>query len=289
MATAKATAPHRPTVRVFPTWGDALRCVETQPRGVTSRASETGDYHFCRTHSLSEALALAHSGWEAGAVDARAISSVLEARLLPRIVKDDINYDVEGMALDVARLTAGEPEHWICVTESTERGHGAKHVQITVELGVSCGIRAESITARGAALCALVTLLEYADCRVELWAQQSSGQERVEFVDRIRVKAYDQPLDEARVAFALSHPSMLRRICFALMERPANDAIAPVCQRITSASYGRPLSHHDDEASLNVIGMDLADGHVDWNNTASVEAWIIAELAKSGVILADAD
>lgn len=284
------SAKHRPVVRVFPTWGDALRCVETTPRSPgAGRASETGDRSFTHTRSLADAMTLAHSGWKEGADKARAISSVIEARLLPRIVKEDVNYDVEGMAFDVARYIEGEPEHWVRMEESTERGVGAKHVQICVELGVSCGIGAESIIARGAALCALVTLLEYADCRVELWAQQSSGQERVEFVDRIRVKAYDQPLDEARVAFALSHPSMLRRVCFALMERPLAACQAIADKLTAGGSYGRPLAYNDDEASLNVVGMDLADGRVEWNNIAEVEAWIIAELAKAGVIMSDAD
>ena len=70
-----------------------------------------------------------------------------------------------------------------------------------------------------------ITLCEYTD------ASQGKGKFLIEFP----IKKAGQPLDIDRCAYAMVHPSMLRKICFALTETE------PKAEGGWSGGYGRPI------------------------------------------------
>jgi hypothetical protein len=279
-----------PLIFQFPTWGDYLRHLETAPTcagpaSCSSKRADLSTIEFTGTNSWEDAMRLAHNGWREGAERAAAITRRLEARIIHRIVRDDYTFDVEGLAFHLDRYLAGEPEHFIRIDESTVQGTD-RHVRIAVNNAISCGVKPEAVITRGAILTALVELLEYAGMGVELWlvdaAAKSSSETRPVFVYSVKLKAYDQPLDPPRIAFALAHPSSLRRLGFRMLET-SHESMSG----LVNHCYGYPVDYVPDGTSIYAEKC-RADGPITWwRDPARAEAWILARLAKQGVTLTD--
>jgi hypothetical protein len=288
-----------PQVTEWNTWGEFVDAAErgepTPNVGERSSRRESSSQHWDLGCGFDKALKLARDGWQEGREKAADIARRLENRVMHRIVKEDVNYDVEGMGFDVARFLNGEPEHWIKPEEHTmTSAHGNRHVKLVVNVAASCGVSGDAILARGATLAALVELLEYADTRVELWTVDAhastyypdGGKSSAPpiSVNMVKVKAFDQPLDPGRIAFALAHPAMLRRLCFSMMEQ-SDESIAKFVT--SSHSYGYPTDWQPDDCSIYVGSSRYWDTGADWTSPESCEAWVLARLAQQGIILRD--
>ena len=82
-------------------------------------------------------------------------------------------------------------------------------------------IDTETINRRGSVVLALIELLEYAGCRVELtmvYAGQSHVNNKSLVTETIRLKSFEQPLSHTRLAFIALHPAAFRRIQFRAYE-----------------------------------------------------------------------
>lgn len=273
----------------FKSFAEYIHAAETREKVPgTCNSSHDGDAYFTGTNSWADAVKLARDGWPQGTERVNAISRRLEAKVLHRIVREDTRYDVEGMGFDVARYLDGEPEHWVQPEESTFAVEGQRHVKIEVSMMCSGGISADIIMRRGAAIAALVELLEYSGQRVELWLTSANAGHNGHLgnpvhVTHIRVKAYDQPLDPARVAFALVHPSTFRRFMFALQEGARPDLAK---RSLGVSGYGCVTNAvKEDDTSIYLPAMFYGDER--WESEDSAETWILAILAKQGVELRD--
>lgn len=281
----------------FQSWGAFVAYVATTtPTVAGGLSSHDPASSWNGNVSWARSLALAVEGWTEGEQRIRELSRRLEAHITHRIVREEFNYDVEGMAFDVARFLNGEPEHWIRPEEATvTTDHGSKHVKLVVNISASSAVSPEAIIARGAAVAALVELLEYADHRVEVWiTNPSSAAHRYGeayappiYVCDVKVKSFDQPLDMGLLAFALAHPATLRRLMFAAQECADPSIVKYVTH---SNSYGYPTENDaaKAEAGIYLPGSKLWDSAADWTSPESVETWILAELAKQGIVLRDA-
>lgn len=276
----------------FPTWEAYVTACETRPPcpGASRSSHEQGRGDWHGTDTWGEALKLARDGYKEGTERVRNIARRLETRIIHRIVREDVRYDVEGMGFDIARYLDGEPEHWVQPEESTFAVEGQRHVKIEVSVSVSCGIGTETIARRGAAIAAAVELLEFAGTRVELWTVDAgSGRTangEANFIARTRVKAYDQPLDMSRVAFALVNAANTRRLHFALQESTRHEICVGKGIGTHAGAYGYPTDapKHDD-TSVYLPAMVYGDPR--WASEDSAEAWILSMLAEQGVVLAD--
>lgn len=279
----------RDDIMTFDTWGAFVTQAEKVGTQLRGSAREVSDHRnsWAGTRTMDEAIKQARYGWKEGEEKVRTLARRLEVKVINRIVREDVNYDVEGMTFDVSRYLNGEPEHWVCIEESTMQMHGQRHVKIMVCVAVSCGVDPETIIARGAAITALIELLEYAGQRVELWiadAESSDVSAHPRYQRYTKVKAYDQPLDVARTAFAVASPACQRRLGFSLMEQ-TNDATANYIGPYYGISVDVPADKREDVSLY--FGKMQGTTNVAWSNPAAAEAWIIAELAAQGVVLRD--
>lgn len=183
------------------------------------RASHFGSYTF------DQAVALAKTGWAEGAARVSDIRSSLDRYVEASKVQacQQFAWDVVGDFVDVGRVLSGEPE--ACGSYSqceTGRFGSQRVVRLYANLGVSAGVKAEAIFARGAVVLAAVDILESLGLRVELWAakatSRSSGAPAQHQVE-VLVKAANQPVDVDRLAFVLCHNASLRRLFWSHQER----------------------------------------------------------------------
>lgn len=254
--------------------------------GERSSSNDEGREAFTGTVDMAQAVKLAKEGWEAGTQAIAKVSSALVDKVAYKIVRTDYVYDVaDGFTFDVARVCANEPEHWVRTEEYEAVGKSTRFVRIQLNCCVSGAIDKSVITARGARVAALVELLEYAGCRCEVLVGAKTGHGTrndggTYAVARVLVKAFDQPLDVGRLAFALAHPSMLRRMMFGVWEH----ASEPIRRRLgitRGGGYGHVCEFEHEE---DVIYLDGAVyGESEWTSEANAIEWCMKKLKEHGV------
>lgn len=217
---------------------------------------------------LEAAFQMARTGWAEGMKQAEEISRPLVETIVGQLERSDIVYDVEGIAVDIGRFLAEEPEVWIRFENEIVSSPCASPRLITIvhNCSESSRVDADSIMSKGAHVMALIQALEYAGHRVELTVLAFASQEGT---CSVTVKQFDQPLDNALTIYALAHPSMLRRLGFIYAENMSNGA-----QKVVGSSYGRPTNPESDAD----IKVHSRVGVIDMG-------WIVQELAKQGVTL----
>jgi hypothetical protein len=128
-----------------------------------------------------------------------------------------VAHEVGGAYPDVPLYVAGEVCHM--VNEGDQLGE-KPIVKLIVNTAASCAISGERLINRGAAITALVDEIESAGNSCEIIATWPANARRggAFYAPMVRIKAAGEivPIDD--LAFALGHPSMVRRVFFGLLE-----------------------------------------------------------------------
>lgn len=274
----------------YPTWGDYVRraahvsTYKTHACASQERNHPSDSYWDLRS-GFAGAIKLAEEGWPEAEEMVSRLSSALFDQVSSRIERDYPMYDVEGdYSVDMARYLQGIPECVMYLQRTPVDGPERKMIRVVVNGFVSCGVSAEIYKARGAAIVALVNLLEFAGHGVELDVVFpmgcSDGPRQVR--TWVRVKNADQPVDIGRCAFALAHPSMFRRLQFSVMEQ-----LPPEHARFVGAlggGYSTPLDvYGSDRGDLYISRTGLYDAS--WSSPAAAEKWVLDQLQAQGVTL----
>jgi hypothetical protein len=274
-ASAPGAAPHHVSLtQRFGSVSELLAyAVAKQGANIIATAQSGGGW--TGAHSFVDALALARDGWHEGAVLADAASSALVSNVKALTTLPVPYLDVVGQSVDVGAYLSGEPEAFIAFRSEASQAPGSRVIRISYHCGVSGGVDASVIVARGAATLALVRILETVGYSVELiltfGSTPAGGSARQQA--SAPLKAADQPLDVERLAFWLAHPAALRYLVFAVFDGWG-----------VSVSGNRPA---DVSAELrgDVHISEATAGNVQWSSAASAHAWILARLADQGVSL----
>lgn len=276
----------------FANWTELLTFATTEPASVdhesSRRSASYGDY-FTNTKTWEDAVKLATFGWT-GIGDAISnLSDSLVKHLSQYILIPETRYAQEGAILDVARWLDGEPEHWMIRDESESTNTGNRVAHVVYNMSASAGVSTEAMKAKGAAIAALVRLLDFSGIRTELDVISVVGYSYYDGCDacefRVHMKSASQDLDYDLMAFALAHPSMFRRIGFSILESFPK----PLAEKYRFTERGHfsyPCDYSSDLANkYNVyIGSSMA-GEPYWQSTEDVQEWILKQLTKAGVNL----
>jgi hypothetical protein len=130
---------------------------------------------------------------------------------------DAVAHEVGGAYPDVPLYVAGEVCHM--VNDGDQLGE-KPIIKLIVNTAANCSITGERLINRGAAITALVDEIESAGNSCEIIATWPAKARRggAFYAPMVRIKAAGEivPIDD--LAFALGHPSMVRRVFFGLLE-----------------------------------------------------------------------
>lgn len=241
----------------------------------TSRQDANGGWFG--TETFADACELAFNGWSEGTQRISNLAERISERVSRRVVAHGMDLWEEGGEVDVAAYLDGERA---CMWTWTEQDNKRPIVHVTVNVAASSHVTADEYTVAGAVAAALVDALESAGRRVELTVycaiQMGSDPGRVVFGTQL--KRAEEPTDLGAIAYALAHPSMLRRTLFSVMER------TPAKWRnhfdfYSGRGYGRPGDvpdelHGDVHLELSGAARRTIDENYDW---------IMQQLANQGV------
>jgi hypothetical protein len=214
----------KPTHRfAFDRFDDYVAEVSTIAPSKARESHATGQHSFYWTETWDEAAGLAKNGWAEGASRVAEIRASLDHLVAAANQSvQEFAWDITGDFYDIGRVLSGESEcaGSYVTNDQGGRSGSARVVRLYANLGVSGCVSAEALFARGACVLAAVDVIEALGVRVELWACKNSntdGKSNWHQVE-VLVKAANQPADVDRLAFAISHPSFLRRFLWAHSE-----------------------------------------------------------------------
>jgi len=239
----------------------------------------TGSKDFTGTEDFASAVTIARHGWPEGARRVRDIAGGLQHNLEAHIVKQASYYDIEGADVNVGRYLDGNPDCMINFRKAERTGSPVVTISVNASLGGGHGT--DIIEARGAAIAALVDLMEMAGVRVELWAGSlTQGRSKTDtYAQRVCIKQANDALDIDRVAFCLAHPSFLRRLSFAERDLCSDDT-----QRKAmgygkfDGGYGMAIEIIDPDMQLHVPSYN--NDSRNWKHSDAAKNWIIEQLKK---------
>lgn len=261
--------------RDFDSFADFVTAAETGASELPDSGRSSRDSRsWSGTDSFDECITLARNGWQGGRDDVEAMRQDIQARGDSRIA-DAVVYDVAGDEADVDRMLSGEPE-FMRRFESVEVPQSGRIVKVVVNITASGSVKRDNYIRRGAAALVLIDALESAGLRCEVViAERCEGIGGTFYATAVVKRAQDS-VDVDTLAFAVAHPSVLRRLIFSLMEQ--GDKAQRDAWNVTSARYGHPREL--DETDRGNVYLPALLPENDFNTIREARAWIAREVAR---------
>jgi len=213
-----AFAPKNPPMFAgFRSFPDLIEFVENIPASISTDRADGRNVGWDRSKlewsgspSMGAALDLARNGWHKGTALALEASDIISGDHATQRVR---RFAVAGGRVNVGRMLSGNPLHMV----SRPRQDGRKVITLFVELFMSSGITAENAIIRAAAVAAMADVLASNGYSCEIVGVcMSKSRKGLGSQIAVQIKEAGEPLNIENVAFALGHPSMFRRFCFAV-------------------------------------------------------------------------
>lgn len=269
----------------FSSWREFIEYSASCP-SECDRHSRTGDDDWCGDLTFDQAVSVGRYGWPDGVRDARPYVESLIDKVGATLERFELEYDVEGQLVDVARYLDGEPECMIRFNPVLVEGAGYRHLKVVVNMTFSAGIPAQDIINRGRAIAALIELLELSGhrCEVTVVHEISTYGGPKRWGASIMVKEFDDNLDLDRITYAVTHPSVLRRHLFSVQE-----AMPPNVRRsmgVPDGGYGQPAdSPSEERGDIYVRCVSTSGYNGEFSTEAQSITWIKDHLKAQGVVL----
>lgn len=222
--------------------------IETQPTNDSvfrECHSRTGDYSFCKTHSLSEAENFCKYGYHEDFEKIVTLKHKLEKYIkMSKSKSRQFNYYV-GYAPDVKAYLEGNP-----LSMLNKENPKRKHIDIYYNSAILGDVSSEQIFNRGAVTLCLVEILENMGFSVGLNVFTMSGCDGQIHYAKFKLKRSGERLNVQKLFFPLCNPSFLRRLVFRLRE------VTPDIKYGWSDGYGRTCN---DAIIRDIIDLNKND------------------------------
>lgn len=195
----------------YPTMVEFVEHLRTLPRRGSEHFNEGSLWSGgSLTYSIEDAFRLATHGWPEATRRATELSRRLSDRVVTLSGENEepvIGFDVTGGAYDAGARIVGVPECWGTVAPVRAR----RGVRIVANIDASGGVSNETLIQRGAAVGALVMVMQARGhaVTVDVLCPDGSFSKRGCFV-RVADGGSGSIVDIDKIVFALAHPAMLR-------------------------------------------------------------------------------
>lgn len=202
-------------------WGNAnnIWCEKSSQRGAT----------------MAEARKMAREGWPEGAETARRLHAGMQVSMPQR--QRLARFDVAGAVPHVARAIAGNPASMRRLVASETRQRPV--LTLVCDISNSWCEAPENMLAHAVATAGVVDFLEEGGFRCEVITVARVCRSDVIGTEiAVRLKAAEQPVSLAAMAYGLGHPAFYRRLMFAVWYGHAE--VAPIKQGLGGVEVTRP-------------------------------------------------
>ncbi len=256
--------------RSFDSWGGFVDAAVAGGKPGDSSHSER-DRYWDLGVGWDGAVRLAREGWPDGQAKVREVSGEVLRSVVGQVSGRRRVLDVAGHRCHIGRFLSGDPR---CMVSIRRAARSARVVRLVATISASYCVKAEDFVRRGAAVAAVVDVLEASGVRCEVVVGvcvSRGGQGR--HMTGVLVKPADQALDIDLLSFALAHPATLRRLWFGFVEGEPEPIREYFRFSSKAGSYGRPetyASEVQDSCAINVLGFESPV----WKNDVAMAAWV---------------
>ena len=246
---------------VFGSWSEFTQQLDTH--GIARQwgsfpSSQSSASEWNGNVSYLEARELAEHGWPEGVRLIQQVSDEVAPYALRPQQRPQWEYTHAGFLPSMAAYVAGAPEHMLIRTQADDPTRPV--VRIVCSVTASAHIPADVLVRRGAAVLSVLDYLESSGTRVELTLfdgghERTKQNSHVRYESLIVLKRPDEHVDIDRLAFALVHPAMLRKLLFKLRE---------ACPELRTAgafgSYGSICEYKPESDEVYLPSLRSTDG-----------------------------
>lgn len=253
------------------------------PEMVSHRVVNVKSDPWYGTNDFPDAVTLARYGWSDGAGLIHRFTEATYDKVSSLVILPEIRYsEVPGMDVDIERYLEGEPQCWRDVRDISREGPG-RAVRVVFNLSASAAVAPRVLMARGAAVAALVQLLELSGVRTEMVVGFCTQNSMCGAEVYVTLKHADEAVDPSTLAFGICHPAMSRRLMLSVIEKFPKQ-VRDSLEIRSYGDYGWPgeLSNRGDLYIGNAV-----TGDIRWANEEVATQWVVKMLAESGVSLKD--
>lgn len=175
--------------------------------------SKQNDKRFTGTSSFDEALELLQHGWDSGT---KQINEGLKVQKSETNIKQKTVYDVTGFQCSVPRYLQGIPTNMVNKRNVKQNN---KIVTINKNITYSSKTSQKEIIEQSVKVIKVADELERKGYRCNINIMFVTRSHSTTSVTKVRIKDSSQKMNIKQMAFPIAHPSMLRRVMFALVER----------------------------------------------------------------------
>lgn len=249
----------------------------SHPKFKESRSRERCDW--AGSKSWEEAVELS-KGWTEGAekferMKAKISNTGNSSRKVTRM------REVGPGGLNMGRYIMDHPQPFATRNDTNAlKGTKGKIVRLYVNISANALIKPDHIERRGAAILSLVDALQRSGRRVEIVAVQAVMNGYAKGYEcHVKIKRPHERTNLPTVAFALAHPSMLRRIVFGA-EEALGDPLFD--EHVGGWGYGNPSEMLDPPKGA--IYLSQIDGF-NWGQDSYARRWVEDQCKAQGVTL----
>lgn len=206
----------------------------------SSLASEKDNFNFTGTKNLKEAKNLCLKGNSGEIEDYIAFNEELKNKFFLKSQKRNFVEDVYGSRLQVSKILTGNPRSMMRLI----RNEPLKYINIWVNCACNWNTDRQAITNRGIIISNMIKLLENNGYKVNLNFYFLAIECDEAIYIKVNIKNPGEKLDLSSTYFPMCHPSFLRRIIFAVMER--TDA-----KKGWRDGYGCPVNDVEDYIDIS--------------------------------------
>jgi hypothetical protein len=251
--------------------------------GFTSR--KVSNDLWSGTRTWKQAVDLTMNGWPEGRDRVNQLADALLDKITSLIKVSQVEWDVVGDTVDIPSWIQNQPDHWQTFRDVVREGTGRRVFRLLYNMAASAAVETDVMIAKGAAITALALALERAGHSIDIELCQSSEYGNTSYEVYVPLKAADQPLEVGRIAYALAHPAVFRRLAFSVREKDA----ASLHEFKTNLGRGSMMpaevKHKKKHADI-LIEKSLL-GEPQWTNAPATIAWILQTLKEQGIQIDD--
>lgn len=181
-------------------------------------SSVEGTKSFTGTKDLKEALTLLKEGWQSGAEKLTKDLKIANLSNSTNMVQKQV-YDIVGYQASVPRYLQGLPTSMINKRQVKQK---AKIITLIKSCVYPSTVSTNEIMQDSIRTIQIIQTLEQQGYRVNLYSAFHSIRDSEAIFVQVKLKSAGERINIAKLAFALAHPSFLRRILFRFIETEEN-------------------------------------------------------------------
>lgn len=271
----------RKVIDKFASLYEMTRYAETNPHTTSSSNKDTEWIDKGRTKSLADAVKFADEGWQDARPQIDAVLAKVQEQVGERFSQvTRVQIGLAGGGVHMGRYLAGRPDCMVGFRRQPSTRHG-RMVRVVYDFGANGSTDANEMLKRGAIVAVLIDTLATLGLSVEL-----VGETTVKVGDKgthtTLVTLHDarEQLDINALAYAVAHPSMLRRLTFAVREMSQFGE-----RTISSNGHGRsvPITMAE-ELQADVVINRIEHGGNGALMMSDPAGWVVSTIRGLGLI-----